>query len=1145
MMKKKLFWCGIAVILIFEMCFAAKPEIAAGSYKVSLDENGWKIYKNQLPISIGSFPSLVQGPKWSNVLASNKIWSQAKITKTDNSITVSYESRGTRTTLSAVVTEQNVILGCRFDTTITAFEDAAFWLLALPEQQFSGSKYILNNGTSKHLPVASKDDPRKKTLWQISDASRQITFFTNQGELSVTGNHPFFVFDARFHQSFNEQLRTTWLSTTKLMPNTDYFFTVKMTNSIGPQPRSINDSPVFTIPKTTIKPIIDGKLDEEEWKVANTGALQLLNSNRQPNGSRRPIFPTQVMAMHDNQNLYVAFESSVSPQSTSVASNSNSEIYHDDCVEIFLNPEGGVGFKQILININEKVAVSYTGARPLYELKPGDIKYAMKRARDSWSVEIALPLMKLGINATKSPVFTGNFARENPNCNEYSSLSNLDINFHEENKFLKLHFSNDLAALRRPFSEIEKPVILYRGSNTIEYELLNFSSKEHHITPVMYIGKKNGVVRKYPQKTLIVSPGMPQKTAINFEVDDEDNQYWLELLDEGKKTVYHSSVFQFNQLGVAGELKELRKRLELLQKRNSSFKFNTLVNEIDYLFNLAKQHHNIATWDTLLEKTLDLKHTLERLELLVDQKCINDLSNGMTGYPSSSLEKIFSDLPVREEVKLSRVINLTGAKQEYLNFQFVVLPLLEDLKNLKITINDLTTSDGNKISAENIKFYKVKNVLVAGKLWPDILDSNVSGTVLRRNNQQPFWGTIAIPENAVPGIYSGKILFQSENNATLEVVLRLKVIRFKLPVLNQLIGMIFYYPEEFTMRYPQLKIDSEKKLVNDLIDHGLYPIPAMSHPRSLDTFPVGLDRFYEQKTKRFNFTLIAIFPWVEWLVNYYENGKFKTPEDYYANLCEIVKKNAVKLKQDGYFDSAYVYYDEVNSNQKNVKETLEKVKRDTDVKIITCFCTPALGKNKVKYYEDAIDFFFFNDGYFTDLDLLRYIAELREKGKKIGWYFNMSYPKFPTSNCIDTPGVANRIQFFQQWKYNIDASLFWGANSWWPNDLSGEPIEMKQRGDGLLLYPGDENTPYFPSIRYELLREGIQDYRYLSALKNLIAEKESLCDPEIIKLCNEGKEILKVSWINSIVDYPEDPKIISAEREKLMNCVEKLSNINK
>ena len=29
MMKKKLFWCGIAVILIFEMCFAAKPEIAA------------------------------------------------------------------------------------------------------------------------------------------------------------------------------------------------------------------------------------------------------------------------------------------------------------------------------------------------------------------------------------------------------------------------------------------------------------------------------------------------------------------------------------------------------------------------------------------------------------------------------------------------------------------------------------------------------------------------------------------------------------------------------------------------------------------------------------------------------------------------------------------------------------------------------------------------------------------------------------------------------------------------------------------------------------------------------------------------------------------------------------------------------------
>jgi hypothetical protein len=99
-------------------------------------------------------------------------------------------------------------------------------------------------------------------------------------------------------------------------------------------------------------------------------------------------------------------------------------------------------------------------------------------------------------------------------------------------------------------------------------------------------------------------------------------------------------------------------------------------------------------------------------------------------------------------------------------------------------------------------------------------------------------------------------------------------------------------------------------------------------------------------------------------------------------------------------------------------------------------------------------------------------------------------------------------------RYHMEGILYWATNFWsqtpnpWLNAntfISGFECSDGYilNGEGSLLYPGDFTKNYtgqpnvdgpISSIRFELLREGIEDYDYLWMLKNLgdkdFAEKQ-------------------------------------------------------
>jgi glycosyl hydrolase family 123 len=133
------------------------------------------------------------------------------------------------------------------------------------------------------------------------------------------------------------------------------------------------------------------------------------------------------------------------------------------------------------------------------------------------------------------------------------------------------------------------------------------------------------------------------------------------------------------------------------------------------------------------------------------------------------------------------------------------------------------------------------------------------------------------------------------------------------------------------------------------------------------------------------------------------------------------------------------------------------------------------------------------------------IREEQAKGGQMSWYIScdQSYPQ--PNYFIDAPAMDPVMVPWITWRYGMQGILYWDVKFWsMTPDPWVSPVTYPEgyfcsdqhilNGEGSLLYPGSEAEQYtgqkdvngpVGSIRFELLREGIQDYERLWILKNL------------------------------------------------------------
>jgi hypothetical protein len=195
----------------------------------------------------------------------------------------------------------------------------------------------------------------------------------------------------------------------------------------------------------------------------------------------------------------------------------------------------------------------------------------------------------------------------------------------------------------------------------------------------------------------------------------------------------------------------------------------------------------------------------------------------------------------------------------------------------------------------------------------------------------------------------------------------------------------------------------------------------------------------------------------------------------------------------------------------------------------------------------------------------------REAGEEIWWYI-CTGPKAPyVTEFIDHPGTELRLWPWQSWQYGVSGILIWATIYWssplvypepnvqdpWVDPMSwvtgyGNSVGHRSpwgNGDGRFLYPPrrDPNTSTTPSldapinsVRWENLRDGMEDYEYLWLLEEEIRHLPSQQNQS--KVVEEARHLLAVppEVSRDLTHFATDPRPILAHREKVARMIERL-----
>jgi len=129
------------------------------------------------------------------------------------------------------------------------------------------------------------------------------------------------------------------------------------------------------------------------------------------------------------------------------------------------------------------------------------------------------------------------------------------------------------------------------------------------------------------------------------------------------------------------------------------------------------------------------------------------------------------------------------------------------------------------------------------------------------------------------------------------------------------------------------------------------------------------------------------------------------------------------------------------------------------------------------------------------------------------WFYFLSGTYLPRFNpfTIDHPGAEAKLSGWYSWKYRLRGLAYYRFNDWNSNPWTS-PWHNGQNGESGMLYPpsldnsnivyGANGHRFVPSIRLELLRDGLEDYEYFYLLSggHPQAAVNNPADPQVGKI---------------------------------------------
>ena len=474
-----------------------------------------------------------------------------------------------------------------------------------------------------------------------------------------------------------------------------------------------------------------------------------------------------------------------------------------------------------------------------------------------------------------------------------------------------------------------------------------------------------------------------------------------------------------------------------------------------------------------------------------------DNQAGYVLFAPRPLRRIFpNSVPMAEERVAS--ISVWASRNEYEPLTVAVFPLRE-LGECTLRVTDLVGPGETRITRDALEVRTVrqwrqipgqKGSSFARKYMtvPELLEPSAS-TQVNANTTRQWWLTIHVPPDARPGEYTGNIAFTPEKGGERAVQLRVRVLPFRLACPEDYSFGMYWAP--WRTNGGKASDDLLLAQLRDMRAHGMNSV-ALAAPASMSQNKDGRYEFQLDLVERALQLLKqeGLCRPIPWSFGFPPVGT-DFGSDQHRRQVKAFIEYATKYFAERELPQVLWYpRDEPWSDprKQEARVLCEAVKQVAGARTYVTVRFDTAG-----YLDQWLDVrchtVSLSGGF--EADKLRQAAQ--KAGDLFYWY---------TNACREYPDVMRFKAGFFFWKTGATGQYYWAYQS--PH---GNPYDDLDGIDWCAAYPGEDGP--VPTIEWESLREGIDDFRYVYTLERAIAEACTSPAPEVLHLAEDAKRLLK------------------------------------
>ncbi|HVY44957.1 MAG TPA: glycoside hydrolase domain-containing protein, partial [Minicystis sp.] len=502
-------------------------------------------------------------------------------------------------------------------------------------------------------------------------------------------------------------------------------------------------------------------------------------------------------------------------------------------------------------------------------------------------------------------------------------------------------------------------------------------------------------------------------------------------------------------------------------------------------------------------------------------------------------------------------VEISAAKNEFEPFQIAVHATADGTATLSLSPFSGPSKAVTRVEVRRVEYVHVAQPSDPGSIpssWiPDPLEPSSFGKAepVTGGQNQPFWITVYVPPNAAAGDYTATLTV-TVNGQKSNVPVKLHVYDFALPAA---IGFDGNWNGDFNALGGGQSLDVVKRLKTFFFEHRLTP-SGVAWPAGLN-YDGGIE--YDCNSGTINdhqgggYGLDVLgpeyidgkgwngvgFPSFE-VMQFVDNstprpqtfcGVDRGPDAYgtpaynaaWSKLLAAVDKYEVAKgwTKKGYY---YVQNEPQGPADYDIAAFLANLTKTAAPHLRIAISE----EPKPEIAENAKAMGHSYDLWWADLSAFdpSYAKVRQAAGDTVWWYFLYGdLPPHFNPITIDHAGIESRIPFWAAWKYRIKGFAYYSLTGW-GSDPYGDPRPQgtNQNGDGFLLYP-PKSGQLVTSIRWELLREGAEDYEYLL----LAAGGKAPATPDTAAGCDVSVD----SAVSSTTAFTRDTSAFKHLRDEL------------